>query len=334
VSYVDISSHQSDAGFIDLKAYWNAGHRDLMLKATEGTTYSWSQMRGLAQQWHGFGLNARVGYYHWLYGNESADAQFAWFWSQVSGVFRQGDWLMTDFEDTDAGRQVSDAAFAAALRRFNELAAGEGPIHTYTGNWYIANKPQCIAYLRTQPVVMSDYAHSPPLNPYGLSYVAHQYTDRASVPGMPGLVDYNRWLGESPSGGGIPLEDSMSAADVAALEAWISAKFEGTINRVVEIRSTVDALPAATATAVVNRSLGGVGYDGSVADILAGIHAAIPGIAQNSYGAYKAVQLVLDALAKVQPPSPTPANIDYAALAAAFRSELAKTPLTITGSAA
>jgi GH25 family lysozyme M1 (1,4-beta-N-acetylmuramidase) len=323
VSYVDISSHQADAGYIDLVAYWNAGHRDLCLKATEGTHYSWGQMRVLAQQWHGFGLDARVGYYHWLYGNESADAQFSWLWSQVGGVFRRGDWLMTDFEDTDAARQVSDAAFAAVLRRFNELAAQKGPIHTYTGNWYIANKPQCIAYLKTQPVVMSDYSHDPPLNPYGLSYVAHQFTETASVPGMPGLVDYNRWLHlDSTAGGGVPITGTTSTTTT---EDDLSAEAEATIAELQKRLDDFDKLFYAVRVQLAPAV-------GAIRGDVQNIASATPGIAQNSYGAYKAVQLVLDALAKAQPAST--AGIDYAALATAFRAELAKTPLTITGSAA
>jgi GH25 family lysozyme M1 (1,4-beta-N-acetylmuramidase) len=332
VSYVDISSHQADAGYIDLVAHWNAGHRDLCLKATEGTHYSWGQMRVLAQQWHGFGLDARVGYYHWLYGNLSADAQFSWFWSQVGGVFRRGDWLMTDFEDTDAARRVSDAANAAILRRFNELAAQKGPIYTYTGNWYLDGKPQCVAYLKTQPVVMSDYDHSPPLNPYGLTYVSHQFTETASVPGMPGLVDYNRWLGESTSGSGTPLTPAQTEDDLSAeAEAQIKdlhdrlAKFDQLFASVITIiqPGVADIRPRVIE---IQADAQKVQYqvDTQVAP-------AVGRIESNAYGTYKAVQLVLDALAAVPP---APGSIDYSALAAAFRAELAKTPLTITGSAA
>ena len=187
--YVDCSSNN---GPPDLNAYWAAGHRDLMLKATEGTGYAWGLMPQLAAQWHGLG--GRCGYYHWLYGTLSAQSQHDWFWGKVAPVWQAGDWLMTDFEDVDPSRWVSDAQHLNVLRDFNSRCAVHGPVHTYTGNWYLANLPQCTAYLRSQPVVMSDYSNTPPANPYGLNYVAHQYTSTAKVAGWAGGVDLNRWL--------------------------------------------------------------------------------------------------------------------------------------------
>jgi GH25 family lysozyme M1 (1,4-beta-N-acetylmuramidase) len=203
--YVDISSNN---GTPNLPAYKAAGHTDLMLKATQGNfDYYWPQMATLAQQWHSFGSNYRVGYYHWLYANQPAQSQFSFFWSHVAPVWRAGDWLMTDFEDVDPSRWVSDSQHVAVLRGFNDLCRARGPIHTYTGNWFLNNLPQCAAYLRSQPVVMSDYTNTPPANPYGLSYVAHQFTSSASVAGFAGRVDYNRWLLESTSGGGVPINE-------------------------------------------------------------------------------------------------------------------------------
>jgi GH25 family lysozyme M1 (1,4-beta-N-acetylmuramidase) len=212
--YVDCSSNN---GTPNLDQYRAAGHTDLMLKASEGTGYFWGQMATLAQQWHAFGSGFRVGYYHWLYANQPAQSQFNWFWSHVAPVWRAGDWLMTDFEDVDPSRWVPDSQHVAVLKQFNDLCRARGPIHTYTGNWYLSNLPQCAAYLRSQPVVMSDYSNTPPANPYGLSYVAHQFTSSAQVAGFAGRVDYNRWLGEAPLGGGTPIV-SKDWFDMASLD--------------------------------------------------------------------------------------------------------------------
>jgi GH25 family lysozyme M1 (1,4-beta-N-acetylmuramidase) len=208
--YVDCSSNN---GTPNLDQYKAAGHTDLMLKATQGTGYFWPEMAVLAQQWHSFGSGYRVGYYHWLYGNVSPQSQFNFFWSHVAPVWRAGDWLMTDFEDVDPSRWVSDAQHRDVLKGFNDLCRVRGPVHTYTGNWYLSNLPLCAAYLRTQPVVMSDYSNTPPLNPYGLSYVAHQFTSTARVAGFGGLVDYNRWLtaGETGLGGGTPITSPLAS---------------------------------------------------------------------------------------------------------------------------
>jgi GH25 family lysozyme M1 (1,4-beta-N-acetylmuramidase) len=205
VSYVDISSHQAAAGTIDLRAYRDAGHTDLMLKATEGTGYAWSGMGGLALQWHNFGPQYRVGYYHWLYATLSAASQHDFFWRQVSPVWRSGDWTMTDFEDTEPTRWRSVSATLPVLEEFVGRCWTHGYHDIYTGNWFLANLPRCRTYLTTQNVVMSDYTNDPPANPYGLSYDAHQFTSSATVAGMPGRVDYNRWLGEQAAGGGTPL---------------------------------------------------------------------------------------------------------------------------------
>ncbi len=212
-SYVDLSSNN---GWPDLQAYWNAGHRDLMLKATEGTGYAWAEMQQLARQWHALG--GRVGYYHWLYGTLPAQAQYDWFWSHVGPVWQPGDWMMTDFEDVDPTRWVSDAQHRAVVAEFDRLCGQHGEVHDYAPNWYIASMPSCIAYFQGRLIVESDYTNSPPSNPHGFTIVAHQYTDRATVAGMPGPVDYNRWLIDSASStGAVLLGDDMSAAAEATL---------------------------------------------------------------------------------------------------------------------
>ena len=238
MNYVDISSHQAAAGTIDLRAYWDAGHTDLMLKATQGTEYAWDGMQPLAREWHSFGPQYRVGYYHWLYATVPAASQHGFFWGQAAPVWRAGDWTMTDFEDVDPSRWRSDAVTLPVLKEFDARCSAHGYHDVYTGNWFIADLPLCRAYLKTQNVVMSDYTNNPPANPYGLSYDAHQFTSSATVAGMPGRVDYNRWLADAGLGGGVPItipggDDSMSADDVAALQAWMNAKFQGTIDRIV-----------------------------------------------------------------------------------------------------
>jgi GH25 family lysozyme M1 (1,4-beta-N-acetylmuramidase) len=253
--YVDISSNN---GTPNLDQYRAAGHTDLMLKATQGLGYFWPEMAVLAQQWHSFGSNYRVGYYHWLYGNVSAQSQFNFFWSHVAPVWRAGDWLMTDFEDVDPSRWVSDAQHRDVLAAFNDLCRQRGPVHTYTGNWYLNNLPLCAAYLRSQPVVMSDYSNTPPLNPYGLNYVAHQFTSTARVAGFGGLVDYNRWLtGESVLGGGTPITNPVSTdwfdmATKAELQEMLDAQTRTLrdgdpqhLENLTQIRAQVSALAGA-----------------------------------------------------------------------------------------
>lgn len=230
--YVDCSHHN---GLPDLDAYRAAGHTELMLKATEGTGYAWALMQDLARKWHSFGPQYRVGYYHWLYGTISGSAQFEWFWRHVGTVFRRGDWLMTDFEDVDPSRWVSDARHLAVLREFDTLAERHGPVHDYAPDWYLASLPLCRAWLRGRLVVASDYSHRPALNRYGLTFVAQQFTDRRRVAGFLGPVDYNVWL-IPPAAGGIagPTEigtdDEMTPDDWAKLQEMLNNAITSTVN--------------------------------------------------------------------------------------------------------
>lgn len=200
VTYVDVSSHQDVAG-VNLRAHYNAGYRYLMIKATEGIDYAFDHMQAWAQLWHSFGPDAHVGYYHWLYGTLSGQVQFDWFWKHVAPVIRLGDWTMTDFEDVDPARWVTDTQHAQVLRVFTQAAAGKGNSHhIYAPNWYVANLPECIDVCRLHPVVASDYSHpSPPPNPYRFNLVAHQFTDRLQVAGFPQPVDGNTWLTATPA---------------------------------------------------------------------------------------------------------------------------------------
>jgi GH25 family lysozyme M1 (1,4-beta-N-acetylmuramidase) len=309
MEYVDGSSHQTDAGTVDLDAYWAAGHRYLMWKATEGTGYANPGMPAIARKWHSFGPDAHMGYYHWLYGTETAQAQHDWFWANVAPVWQPGDWLMTDFEDVDPSRWVSDAQHLSVLQGFNGLCDQHGArVDTYTGNWYLADLPATTAYLRGRPVVMSDYSNDPPLNPYGLTYVAHQFTSSATCAGMPGGVDCNRWI-TPPS----PTEDDLSAAEVAQIIAHIDAVLPSAR------LSKIDTLAYQVSSQVTP----------AVADMrprVQNIANAMPGVATNSYGAYAGVQAILAQL-KAMPPGST---VDVKALAAALAAALPKPELTVS----
>lgn len=255
-NYVDISSHQ---GTPDLDAYWAAGHRDLMLKATEGTGYAWPRMQALAREWHAKG--GRCGYYHWLYGNVSAAAQAGFFWDHIEPVFHRdprlddhgrelGDWMMTDFEDVAPSRWVSDAQHAANVREFDQLCEQHGHVDDYAPSWYIAQLPQCIAYFKTRPVVASDYSHTPARNPLGLPLVAHQFTDRARVAGFAAGVDYNTWL-TTAAPTKAPITPSVPAEELDMLIIYptgnpgLPATFDGSKATRVQDGATVTALRAA-----------------------------------------------------------------------------------------
>jgi hypothetical protein len=158
---------------------------------------------------------------------------------------------------------------------------------------------------------------------------------------MPGLVDYNHWLQlDSTAGGGVPITGTTTGTTT---EDDLSAQAEAQIKDLHDRLAKFDQLFASVITIIqpgvadIWPRVKAIEADAQTAQYQIGtqVAPAVGRIESNAYGTYKAVQLVLDALAKVQPSPPsTPADIDYVALATAFRAELAKTPLTITGSAA
>lgn len=180
----------------DLARYAAVGHRHICRKATEGISYHWFQGDDVADHAHRLGLI--VGHYHWLRPDSSATAQAAFFVAAVKPHLHDGDWLMTDFEATSGVSDGSDVERAAQLHQFNTYVHDKlpgYPLYTYTGNWYLDGKPHCQAECKRWPVVMSDYSGVSTLpNPYGLRYVAWQFTDHAQVAGFTAPVDYNRWL--------------------------------------------------------------------------------------------------------------------------------------------
>jgi GH25 family lysozyme M1 (1,4-beta-N-acetylmuramidase) len=213
--WADISSNNLPP---DLRAYKAAGHRDLMVKVSEGNGYLWTDGRTIADQAHALGLN--VGHYHWLRPDSDPISQANFYLAHVDGHTAAGDWLMTDFELTAGAPDPSDSTRAWQLRTFNakvRAARPDLPLVIYTGNWYLEGKPACQSACRAFPVVMSYYNSGPVPNPYGLSYAAQQFTSQATVPGFTAPVDYNRWLHRPGGSNPQPTDPGKDQLDMATL---------------------------------------------------------------------------------------------------------------------
>jgi len=250
VEFVDCSSNN---GVPDVAAYMAAGHQWLSRKVTEGTGYHWIQGDQVAAQVRAH--HGRLVHYAWLRPDQDALAQAKFFVAATEPHFADGDRWMTDFELTYSAplphlplRQYpnvtvapvgpehgalaeTDAHRADQLGVFNahvaaELGHAAGCI--YTGNWYLAGKPQSIAVAKAWPVVMSDYSGAAELpNPYGLHYIAWQFTDSARVPGFPGPVDYNRWLAQPTPEDDVNAEQTKKIAQDTVQQALQSAFLGG-----------------------------------------------------------------------------------------------------------
>lgn len=192
-SYADVSSNN---GTIDVAAYKASGHTSLMVKATEGVGYTWYGGQSTAEWVHKLGLT--VGWYGWIRPDFDPAAQADYFTHAVRPLLKPGDVLMGDFEATANVSDPPDQVRAQQLRTWATRVGNTLPDHellVYTGNWYLDGKPAMQAECRRWPIVMSDYSGVSVLpNEYRLTYVAWQWTDTATVPGVPGQCDYNRLL--------------------------------------------------------------------------------------------------------------------------------------------
>lgn len=200
--YADLSSNNAAP---DLAAYAAAGHKRISLKATEGVGYTWFAGNTLHAAAHRHSLG--VERYGWLRPEYSPIEQADYFLDAIGAYMRRDDDWCCDFERSynySTGHPVpeTDAERADQLTKFMRRVASKAPAawrgegRVYTGNWYLAELgPASQAAIRRFPVVMSDYSGVATLpNPYSLDYVAWQFTDHATVPGIAGTVDYNRLL--------------------------------------------------------------------------------------------------------------------------------------------
>lgn len=199
--FVDLSHHNAT---VDLAAYAEAGHDRVVLKATEGSTFTDPEFAGRWREAGRAGL--RRGAYHFARTIQAASG-----WDQAgrlaesvhaAGGLLRGDFLILDLEDTSV-----PAAMPAAAEFVREFVAqmvmlghAEGII--YSGSWYL--NPAHITPDDVTPgwrhLWLSDYSPARdesivlPAEWSRDQVVARQYTNRATVPGITGPVDASRVL--------------------------------------------------------------------------------------------------------------------------------------------
>lgn len=210
-SFADLSHHQ---GSVDLAAYKRAGHRTIILKATEGVNFV---DPAFAARWREAGRQGlrRVAY-HYARNVNSGASEFDFFIRAVdaAGGLGPDDLLCLDSEDTQTPARARGQA-----SEFTHRGADTGhPVGwLYTGNWY-ANPNRLtpeVLPVGWRRLWLSNYDGSVPDDqvrvPVGWdrsALYARQFTDRATVPGVGGTCDYSRllidWTGEQD----MPLSDA------------------------------------------------------------------------------------------------------------------------------
>lgn len=177
---IDLSSNNAEP---DMHKLYASGMRQLALKATEGTGYSWSRHGALADAWHAIARDTSVWHYHFARPG-GADAQARKFLGAVKGHTRRGDRLVLDIEVTGVDGQFADA-FWRVVDPASDLA-----LEDYgSPSFLVANgvKPR-----HHEGLWLAEYGPKADIPAGWTHYDAWQFTDRASVPGEPGRVDESR----------------------------------------------------------------------------------------------------------------------------------------------
>lgn len=187
--FVDLSSNNRPPTRRQLKKHYRAGRRILFLKCSQGTGYVWDLSHRLAAIWHKLG--GRVGHYHWTTpGGAAFGAQQAeFFWAHVKGDVRDGDIIAEDLEQNGA-TETEHAAFWTRLRQLIKASGLEVSEWTYSGAYFIRDNK--IKPHGTQ-LWGAGYPDLP-FKPAGWKLAAHQYTDKASAPGLAGTSDESQLL--------------------------------------------------------------------------------------------------------------------------------------------
>jgi GH25 family lysozyme M1 (1,4-beta-N-acetylmuramidase) len=143
-------------------------------------------------------------YYHYAYPNlnppqSEADAQFI-----ATGAIRPQDMIVLDFEE-DVVQATADWALAWLMRQARQYDRLPG---LYASSAYIAARLQNPT-LASYPLWLANWQFSPDARPPvpapWTSYEWVQYTDKAtSIPGIPGTVDADIFLGKESSMTTIP----------------------------------------------------------------------------------------------------------------------------------
>lgn len=198
VLYVDISAHNPPASQIDWQAYKNWSGGLICLKASEGDGIVDPNYRAYVAAARAVGLH--IIHYHYAradFPNNTPQGEAQYFINTV-GVIQPGDELMLDYE---GGLNNEPTGFTPdwALQWAAVVAAhyGKHPL-LYSFGEFISAQLQD-SRLTAFPLVFADPTgdpnNRPPAPAPWSSYVAVQWSWGATVPGIPGPVDADVWLG-------------------------------------------------------------------------------------------------------------------------------------------
>jgi len=184
---IDLSHHNSEPDFPRLKA---GGLVGVILKATEGTTYIDPTFAGRRDRAKAAGL--AVSSYHFLK-HQNAEQQMAHYLDVLHPV--RGERVIIDFEDEASTLDDLVSAVQALVRQPLNLQVtiyGGSVLKRVLGD----DREQLLADFTSLWIAHYTGAAAPkwPTGTWPV-WSLWQYTDRAAVPGVKGVVDANRFNG-------------------------------------------------------------------------------------------------------------------------------------------
>ncbi|KAJ6100284.1 hypothetical protein N7467_001819 [Penicillium canescens] len=195
----DISSYQ---GTVDFAGAYSSGARFVMIKATEGTTYTDKTFSSHYQGASSAGLIR--GGYHFAHPDSSSGAKQAeYFLAHGGGWSNDGKTLpgMLDIEYNPSGATcygISESAMVAWVKDFGETyksKTGRYPMIYTTADWWNTCTGGSTAFSKDYPLVLARYSTSVGTIPGGWSYQSFwQNSDKYTYGG-----DSDLWNGSEAS---------------------------------------------------------------------------------------------------------------------------------------
>jgi lysozyme len=189
----DVASYQ---GYPDWGLIKSAGYVFGITKFTEGLGYI---NPTAAHNWQGMKANGFKRFaYHWGRPTQSPQQQFEFFWDtiQQAGGWEDGDCLMLDLEEGEAGG-LDEGAWAVQFMDVMDDRIPESACVLYSGLWYIQKvgldkHPELARY------ALHDAAYQVGLPPAPAPWdkiTLWQYTSSGVIVGIDGPVDINEFQG-------------------------------------------------------------------------------------------------------------------------------------------
>lgn len=181
---IDISMHNGTVDFVKVK---NAGHKVVIIKATEGVDYVDPYLEKHYNGAKAQGLE--IGFYHFMSEKTSPTQQAVDFWNAIK------DKKMTviptlDIETNNMGRtktQISDRC-VEFLNKFKSLSGLDCMI--YTGGFF--GRDNLDNRVKKYLGWIAHYGVSKPMET-GFKVIGHQYTETGTIGGISGKFDLNNF---------------------------------------------------------------------------------------------------------------------------------------------